>query len=500
MKLDRLITFFATNPSAKLLRAQYAPYIVHFLYLHFKDAGNLATSHTVLQQQLSNYLELLHETEPDVLRERADTYLNGWSTGETRWLRRFFDAEHAESVYQLTPHSEDALKFLTDVLDRTLGFIGTESRLTRIIATLSDIIVRGSADPDRRLAFLRSERARIDQEIQSIEAGNAVATHSPTAIRERFADAVSDLISLQADFRAVEESFKSITRDVQRRQAESIDSRGHILGFALDAEDQLKEQDQGTSFEAFVRLILSQSQQDELERMITELDEIHELMEQLDGKQRMKGMIGSLAAEAEKVLRTTRRLSSTLRRLLDSRASASRVRLAELLREIRALGARRAEDPSDCGIDVFTELELLNVHQRSFWEPPMHFQSVQLSTDQPSEDERVLAFRNLAAMQRLDWEAMRSNIGRCLQRDERVPLLDLLQVHPPTAGAIELLGYIQLAYDEGHHVDPEHVDIVDLDDFQGSREIRSYKIPRVVFLSERLRLLSNHQTLGRSSR
>src|SRR5690606_29501506 len=98
------------------------------------------------------------------------------------------------------------------------------SRLSRIIATLSDLVVRGSADPERRLAYLRAERERIDAEIRSIEAGHAVETHSPTAIRERFADAVSDLVSLQGDFRAVEESFKAITRDVQKRQAESVDS------------------------------------------------------------------------------------------------------------------------------------------------------------------------------------------------------------------------------------------------------------------------------------
>lgn len=259
MNLDRLITFFANNPSARLLRAQHAPYIVHFLYQHFKKQGHLASLNSALQQHLGQYLESLHQTDPDVLREQPEAYLNAWSTGETRWLRRYYDAQHAESVYQLTHHCENVLTFLTGVLDRDLGFVGTESRLTRIIATLSDIVVRGSADPERRMEHLRSEKLRIEEEMRAIKSGQAVPTHSPTAIRERFADAVSDLVSLQGDFRAVEESFKSITRDVQKRQAESLDSRGSILGYALDAEDKLKEQDQGASFQAFVRLILSQS-------------------------------------------------------------------------------------------------------------------------------------------------------------------------------------------------------------------------------------------------
>ncbi len=165
MDLDRLITFFSTNPSAKLLRATHAAYVIYFLNQHFKVEGNVATTHSVLLQSLKSYLEQIHETEPEIMRDLADVYLVQWSTGETRWLRRYFDSQHAESVFQLTPHSEDVLKFLTDVMDHSLGFSGTESRLTRIIETLSDIVIRGSADRERRLHHLRSERDRIDEEI-----------------------------------------------------------------------------------------------------------------------------------------------------------------------------------------------------------------------------------------------------------------------------------------------------------------------------------------------
>ncbi len=496
VKLDRLITFFATNPSAKLLRAQHAPYIVDFLHQHFKAAGNLASLHSVVQQSLAAYLETLHETEPEVLRDRAEAYLNQWSTGETRWLRRYFDAQSSESVYQLAPQTEDVLTFLTEVLDRNLGFIGTESRLSRIIATLSDIVVRGSADPDRRLRHLREEQQRIAEEIRSIEAGDAVQTHTPTAIRERFADAVSDLVSLQGDFRGVEESFKSITRDVQKRQAESVDSRGKILGLALEAEDQLKQQDQGASFQAFVRLILSQPQQDALEQMINQLDAIVELAEQLEGKERVKGMISSLSAEAEKVLRVTRRLNATLRRLLDTRASSTRQRLAEVLGEVRALASRHSDNPPDVGIDIFTELDLSSPHQRTFWEPPVSFGEAPLSRFEQSEDDRVLAFKHLAQMQLLDWGAMRTAIARALDENDQVPLSDLLRRRPTTGGVVEVLGYLQLAHEEGHQVDELEVDVVVVGQPDGGAGATSYELPRVVFLSDRLRELRRGLSVG----
>lgn len=496
MKLERLITFFSSNPSAKLLRAQHAPYIIDFLHQHFKKEGHLTSLHSVLQQQLSLYLENLHETEPEVLRERADSYLNAWSTGESRWLRRFFDSQHAESVYQLTPPTEDVLTFLTGVLERNLGFVGTESRLSRIIGTLSDIVVRGSGDPERRMEHLQAEKARIEAEMRSIEAGNMVETHSPTAIRERFADAVSDLVSLQGDFRAVEESFKTITRDVQQRQAEAFNSRGDILGFALEAEEELKDQDQGASFQAFVRLILSQSQQDALERLIAQLDEIVELAEQFEGKQHVKGMIARLSAEAEKILSVTRRLNATLRRLLDTRSTSSRMRVAELLGEIRALAARHAESPPDIGIDVLSDLDLLNVHQRTFWEPPVRFEELQLSNMEQSEDDRLLAFKHLAEMQRLDWDTMRSNISSAISEVEQMPLRQLLEDHPASGGPLEVLGYIQLAHEDGHLVDSDTTEVIYIRCEDDAETKQSFEVPKVVFLSPRLRLFSQSLAIG----
>lgn len=485
MQLHQLISFFSTNPAAKLLCSPHSAYVIYFLHQHFKSEANLATPQSELAAKLSQFLESIHATEPGVLQQSAETYLTNWSTGDTRWLSRYFDSQHAESLYQLTPQTEDVLKFLSEVLERTINFVGTESRLTRIIDTLSNIVIRGSDDPVRRLDFLRAERQRIDAEIQSIEAGNAVPTHSPTALRERFNDVVSDLISLQGDFRAVEESFKAITRDVQKQQVESAESRGDILAYALDAEDRLKEDDQGASFQAFVRLILSQTQQDDLERIIGQLDEITELAKLVEGKQRVKGMIKSLSAEAEKVLRTTRRLSSTLRRLLDSRTSAARRRLAQVLRAIQSRAARRAEDPPSIGIDVYTELELSNLHQRTFWESPVRFDDVKIVTNEPADDDRLLAFRDLAAMQRLDWESMRGNIAAMLRASMTVTLPQLLEANPAESGAIEVLGYIQLAHEEGHHVDESQVEVVLVADSETGVE-RHYEIPRVVFALDRL--------------
>ncbi len=486
MKLDRLRSFFSTSPSAKLMRSPHAAHIVYFLFCQFKDSSNITLPHSRLLQQLSEFLDNLHETDPDILKDRPELYLTDWSSGDSRWLRRYSDAVHSEAVYELTPHSEDVLKFLGESLDRNLGFVGTESRLKRIIGTLSDIVVRGSADRSRRLDHLRAERDRLDREILEIESGAAVSTYSSTAIRERFADAVSDLASLQGDFRAVEDSFKAITRNVQKKQAEVAGSRGEILGFALAAEDSLKQQDQGVSFDEFVRLVLSPSKQDQFETIVSRLGEIEVLIEQVDGMRRIRGMIGSLSDEAEKVLRTTRRLSSTLRRLLDSRVKSARLRLAAVLREIRGAAVRLAEDPprDTVGLAILSELDLLNISERTFWTAPAQFDGPALSDHQPDADDRQAAFRHLAGLQRLDWDAMRQNIANMLREAPRLPLPELLTAHPPQGGAVEILGYVQIAHDGGHHIDDRVTEKIRL-------SAETYEVPSVVFLGDQVKSLVN---------
>src|SRR5262249_6087541 len=271
MDLAKLLPFFETSPAVGLLRSPNAPFILSFLDLQFKRAGRITVPFSDLHAALVAYLEDLQETHPDALRDKPETYLVSWCSNDTRWLHRFLEAGRGEPVYQLTPHTEDVLNLLDHAVDRDFGFVGTESRLRLVIETLDDLVVGASDDPEMRLARLRTERQRLDQEIRQIESEGSVTRYQPAQIRERFATAVSLLKQLQGDFRAVEEKFKEITRQVQQRQAEGQDTRGGILGFALDAEDVLKREDQGVSFYEFVRFILSPSQQERLEAIVQQL-------------------------------------------------------------------------------------------------------------------------------------------------------------------------------------------------------------------------------------
>ncbi len=266
--------------------------------------------------------------------------------------------------------------------------------------------------------------------------------------------AVALLRQLQGDFRAVEESFRQIALQVQRRQAEDDASRGRILEYALDAEDVLRRDDQGISFFEFVRLVLSPTETERLEKIVREVRRIPELSAQQEGLEGIRGMTALLQAEADKVMRTNQSLSATLRRLLDNRAQAERQRLARVIRDIRVSATALAQNPpSHIALDVEVSLELESPFRQRFWQQPARFESQPMQLNAVDDQLRQEAFKRLAALARLDWKEFRSRIRRITTKGPAT-LRDLVDAYPAQTGVVEALAYLQIARDDGHVVDP----------------------------------------------
>jgi hypothetical protein len=486
MRLGKLLAYLDTSPALRLLRSPNAAFIMDFLDRQFKQSGRIAIPHSDLLAALIAYQEEVQESHPSTLPTKADVYLSDWCSRDTRWLKRLMVSGHNEPVYQLTPHTEDVFIFLDRALDKDLGFVGTESRLKLVIDTLSDLVVGASDDPETRLRHLSGERDRIQAEINQIEADGNVSKYQPAQIRERFATAVSLLRQLQGDFRAVEESFRDITVQVQQRQVGG-ETRGRILEFALDAEELLKQEDQGVSFYEFVRLVLSPSQTERLEKIIRDVRRIPELYQQSEGMESIRGMVTLLQNEAEKVMRTNQRLSATLRRLLDARAHAERQRIAELLRDIRSKAIALAGDAvlEEIGLSLALDLAIDSPFRRKFWTEPSRFEMMELTWFRPDENERLAAFQQFAALQRLNWAEMRARIRQMLTLEHAPTLHDLLELHPADGGVVEVIGYVQIATEDGHLVDPiarETVVVAASDDAGGNIALN---IPLVTFVPHR---------------
>ncbi|MBN8625712.1 MAG: DUF3375 family protein [Planctomycetes bacterium] len=453
MNFQRLKSYLDTAPSMRLFQARNVAYVVCFLQRQFKKARSISIPHSELLPALATFREEMQELDREALRDKPEAYLADWC--EQCWLRRVLEAGRNEPVYQLTPHSEEVISFLDRALSQDLGFVGTESRLRTVIRLLDELVIGASSDPAVHLERLHRDQAVIAQEIERIEREGIVKPYGPTRIREQFGTAVDLLKQLQGDFRAVEDQFKAITLRVQQRHAEGVGSRGGILGDALDAEDALKREDQGISFFEFLRFIQSPIQQDRLHVIIQELLQIEELASQTAGMETVRRMVSVLLAEAEKVAQTTRRLSGTLRRLLDSRIQSERRRTAELLRQIRGLAATLNEAPprDTVALEVDAEVGLSGPFSRTDWSPPTEFEQLDLTDHTPDEDAKLDAFRMYAALRPIDWIGIRRRIDDALVQHERLTLGKLVAERHPTARVVDVVGYLETAREQEHLID-----------------------------------------------
>ena len=245
----------------------------------------------------------------------------------------------------------------------------------------------------------------------------------------------------------------------------------------------LKSQDQGVSFDEFVRFILSPAQQEKLQTIIVQLGQIEELVQQTDGLETVRRMVPLLLAEAEKVMRTNQRLSATLRRLLDGQAHRERQRVALLLQEIRALAAAYANHPprDQVQVEVDTKIEIASPFSRTFWVEPPKFEKIDLTECVANDSKRLEAFKLLAQMQRLEWSKMRDRVRSAVKRQGSTTLATLLEEHPPQAGMIEVLGYLQIAQDDGHLVSRDAEEEILLPPSRPGRSPLAVTIPLVRF-------------------
>lgn len=199
-----------------------------------------------------------------------------------------------------------------------LRFFGLGSRLESIFTGLDDILKNTTTDVNVRIQQLQADAARIQEEIDRIRATGGVALYTPVQVNERFALMVSTARELLGDFRLVEENFKRIAQEIAEHHAKPEFSKGAILGYMLDADDALKKSEQGQSFYAFWRLLLATERRQKFQESLQNVLALEELNERLKSNPLLKNLISHLLIEGEKVLDSHQRMSTNLRRVLDT--------------------------------------------------------------------------------------------------------------------------------------------------------------------------------------
>ena len=429
------------HPAWRLLRAKNAPLVASFLHRVFITPNQRVLAQSDLVEALNDTLYALRERlVGDAPPKPANEYLNDWAANDAGWLRKFYPPGSDEPHFDLTPATERALAWLVSLSER--AFVGTESRLLTLFSLLQQMSEGSDTNPQTRLAELHKRRAEMDADIALVESGQ-MPLLDDTALKERFQQFSGLARELLADFREVEQNFRTLDRNMRERIALWDGAKGTLLGDILGERDAITDSDQGKSFRAFWGFLMSQSRQDELSHLLDRVLAL-EPVAALEPNPRLRRVHYDWLDAGEHAQRTVAQLSQQLRRFLDDQAWLENRRIMDLLRgiEVRALALRSA--PPTGAIHAIDALhpEVDLPLERPLYRAPTKtaLTATKLAAGHAEGDAQAL-FEQV----RIDKAALAQHIRQSLQTRAHISLGELLQLRPLQHGLGELVAYLQLA-------------------------------------------------------
>ncbi len=435
---DELSLLRERHPAWRLLRADNAPLIIGFLGRVFVDDNVRALPQSDLVNQLDDELYALREQ----LGERAypkgaTAYVNDWAGPDAGWLRLHYLEGNDEPFVDATPALEKAVAWVASLQER--AFVGTESRLHTLVGLLRQIVQGSDTDPARRLELLRTERARLDAEIERAEAGQ-IEVLDPTGQRDRYQQFASTARELLSDFREVEVKFRALDRQMRETIAGWDGSKGELLDQLLGDRNAIADSDQGRSFQAFYDFLLSAERQDELAEL---LDQVHHLGS-IVADDRVRRIDRDWLLAADRTQSTVRTLSDQLRRFLDDSVWLENRRVVELLRSIEgsSVALRDARPALTTELDA-TRPEVALPFERPLYAPPVQarIDSTVQAADEAAETTALFT------VDHVDQQRLLRQVRAALRERAQVGLGELVGEHPPEHGLAELMAWFALSDD-----------------------------------------------------
>lgn len=450
------------SPALKLLRSRQAGFILGFFYDNFKEPNVTAIPEEDLEVALNQHLEELRALDPDSPQQEARSYLNLWCDEDHRFLRKVYSESRECYVFLLTPHAEKVLLWVLEMQSSSRrGYASAESRFSKIFDGMRELSRGTNRDPEARIRELLAERDTIDAAIQRIRKTGKVQTLAPQKIKDRLHDLTGMIASFLADFRAIEENFKEQAKEIHELYLEKNLSKGDLVAHALDAEEELRNRDQGRSYYGFRARIRSIESREELQRLVSEMS-VLAAERDLDGSL-FEGLLPRLYNEVSVVQESYRRISGQLRRIVEERSAAETRHLLDLIGDIRKR-AYRLRDHSVEGSFLHWEegLRLNNLMEMPFYEPPAitRFQRIDAG-DEENDD----AIRSLlqSVGKPLDLPRFRQRVAAALEDRPQISLKELLELHPIEEAAADVVCYLVVAAeDERHLIHPDVIERIDL--------------------------------------
>jgi hypothetical protein len=458
-------TLYENHLTLRLLAANNAPLVLGFFYEVFKERNLQNVGEEELELLLVNHLagSRLEDNETKLAPDqRARNYLNLWCRDMHGYLRKVYSEEEECFVYQLTRHSEKALQWLRELqTGEKHGHMTTESRFTRIFNEFKTLSRQTKADSREREKDLLAQRDEIDAEIARIRETGQVDTLTSSQVKDRLIDLEQMIEAFLSDFRAIEDHFKEQAAEIHEIYLERGRSKGDIVEHALDADQALRNSEQGKSYYGFRSLIRSMESREELTQLVEDAARL--AIKSGTDEAVFSSLMERLLDRVMVVQGSYQRIATQLRRVVEETNAQDTRRLLESISAIKqAAMALRTNPPEGEFAEIDEAVAWANLMEMSFHEKreSPHFDDI---SPPGSEDDADLAAVVRQIGKPLDLEGYREKVARLLETHNQIALRQVLEAHPASEGAIDLVGYLCIAADDPRHlIDDTSIEEIDL--------------------------------------
>jgi len=439
MDYHRIKTLKENNSTIRLFNADNSPLIISFLFQAFKQNNKITIPNDELVSNLTDTIYSLRNTfGNDVYPDSAQNYLDAWANDY--YLRKYYPPDNDEPCFELTPSTEKALEWVKELENRE--FVGTESRLLKIIEMMKEIAYKNSENPAVRLEELERKRNEIEQEIDKINSG-IFEKLSGTQIKERYFDISDTSNKLLSDFKQIEYNFRQLDQEIRKKQITSDIQKGELLKDIFSSHDILFETDQGKSFRAFWELLMSQKKQDELDQLIELIVSLPEI-QNVKKDDTIDGLKNHLIEAGDRVNTTNHILIEQLRKYLDDMILLENKRIIEIIRDIKSIAVQIKDNPPR-NKDIITipgspQIEM--VMERPLWDVSV---SPELRKNDLEEGESILVdTQQLYSQFEINKDELIRRIDELLAINSQFTLKALIEKYPIERGLAEILTYVDI--------------------------------------------------------
>lgn len=467
------------NPAWRLLASNQASFVVAFLYKEFVLENRREIAEHELIVRLDNYIYFLNKGQIEEKFPRSGReYLDEWANDEHGWLRKFYPPGQDEPHFDITSLAQKAIEWLFSLKQQS--FIGTESRLITVFELLRQIVERTETNPELRIAELERRKAEIEQEIMQVKSGK-VELLDETQIKERFWQAMTTAREILSDFRAVEQNFRDLDRGMRERIATWDKGKGELLETIFSEQDGILQSEQGKSFAAFWKFLMSSSYQEDFKNIIDrvlKLIPIKDMTLSKDIRYIHEDWIYAGAHVQEMVAV----LSQQLRRYVDEDFIEEERRIVQILREIEGYALKvRNSPPKELTMEIDgLKPDIVLPMDRPLFSPP---ERPEISDDTILIGLEDVSAEALFSQVYVDKEKLKDQIIYLLQSQGCITLSKIIEHYPLRLGLSELVTYLVIASESSQATFQQD----ELEEITWKGEfgnIRVARMPKVIFSSK----------------